>query len=1139
MQAQSSSSLSLSSNRLFLYFGVAAAILIVAMITLVTLMQLRQQTEMQTALTTQNMARLMDQTFEGMIDAIDVALLASSDEISRKMSAGKVDPQSITHYLIRRQEHLPLVDHLRATNERGDLLYGQGILSPPSNNSDREYFVKLRDAPKTGLFVSKVMFGRTDHKWLWLFARRINKPDGSFCGVVYASIFVDQIDKMLANITLDSGGVTTLRDAELALIARHVFQEKNPIPPGDKKIAKPFADALEVNLMEGTYVSGATSIDSINRTQSYRRNAKYGFLVNVGMSSDAAMELWRKQASFVAGLVAVLASAALVFTWLIGRFWARQEQNFAALEASRESLHNAQEIANLGQYSYDLIADRWTSSDILDGVFGIGPDYPRDAKHWIELVVTESRQEMQTYLTTIIKLRQPFDREYRIVRPNDGEERWVHGQGKLILDVQGNPLALLGTIQDITKHKLAEQRLAESELRLKTIIETEPECVKLVAADGTLLQMNRAGLDMIDADSPEQVVGHKVLGIIVPEYREGFMELTRRVFEGESGNLEFEVVGLKGTHRWLDTHAVPMRDPQGNITALLGLTRNITERKQAEQQLRIAAIAFDSQEGMVITDDKSVILRVNQAFTDITGYTAEDAVGQTPSILNSGRHQPDFFAEMWKNVQSIGTWQGEIWNRRKNGNEFPAWLTITSVKGSAGETTHYVGTLTDTTARKAAEEEVRYLAFYNPLTRLPNRRLLLDRLQQALASSIRMGREGALLFIDIDNFKLVNDTFGYAVGDLLLQEVARRLGTCIREGDTVAHLGSDEFVVMLEDLSENPQDAATQTEIVGEKILAMLSQPYQIAGHQPLSTASIGISLFGSQRESMDDILKRADISMSQAKAGGHNTLHFFDPDIQAAIRNRSALESDLRQGVRENQFILYYQVQIDNEGHFTGAEALVRWQHPRRGLVPPAEFIPLAEDTGLILPLGHWVLETACAQLVAWASRKEMANLSLAVNVSARQFHHPDFVEQVLAVLDHSGANPQRLKLELTESLLLNNVEDIIAKMTILKARGLSFSLDDFGTGYSSLTYLKRLPLYQLKIDQSFVRDILTDPNDAAIAQTIVALAQSLGLSVIAEGVETEAQRDFLARNGCHAYQGYLFSKPVPIEQFEALLAL
>ena len=492
---------------------------------------------------------------------------------------------------------------------------------------------------------------------------------------------------------------------------------------------------------------------------------------------------------------------------------------------------------------------------------------------------------------------------------------------------------------------------------------------------------------------------------------------------------------------------------------------------------------------------------------------------------------------MRDSVAHSGCWQGEIWNRRKNGELYPQWLTITAVKNSAAEVSHYVSTLTDITSRKAAENEIRDLAFFDPLTRLPNRRLLLDRLRQALVASERSGREGGLLFIDLDHFKTLNDTLGHDKGDLLLQQVAQRLCTCVREGDTVARLGGDEFVVMLEDLSALPHEAATQAKAVGEKILAALNQTYLLAGHAYHSTLSIGVNLFNQHQGSVEELLKRADLAMYEAKAAGRNTLRFFDPEMQAAVTARATLEADLRAALQDHQFRLYYQAQADADGRLTGAEALLRWQHPRRGLVLPAEFIPLAEESGLSLPLGLWVLETACAQLSSWAEQAPTRHLTLAVNISARQLQQPDFVEQVLAVLERCGANPHLLRLELTESLLLKDVEDSITKMRLLKARGIHFALDDFGTGYSSLAYLKRLPLDQLKIDLSFVRDALTDSDDAIIAASIVALAHSLGLSVIAEGVETEAQRRFLAGQGCLAYQGHLFGAPLALAEFEQAL--
>jgi diguanylate cyclase (GGDEF)-like protein/PAS domain S-box-containing protein len=586
-----------------------------------------------------------------------------------------------------------------------------------------------------------------------------------------------------------------------------------------------------------------------------------------------------------------------------------------------------------------------------------------------------------------------------------------------------------------------------------------------------------------------------------------------------------------GTPFWCEVSVTPVLNSQGQRTHVVSVMRDITESRQLDQEMRIAAIAFESLHGMMVTDDKGAILRVNQAFTEMTGYRAEEVLGQSPAILKSGRHESAFYTNMWQQLQATGQWYGEVWDRRKNGEIFPKWQTISAVSGADAKVTHYVAAFSDISERKEAEEKIRSLAFYDALTGLPNRRLLLDRLQQALLTSERSGRQGALLFIDLDHFKTINDTLGHHVGDSLLVEVAHRLQTCLRACDTAARLGGDEFVVMLEDLSEVYLESLTQVETVSEKILSALNQRYQLVEGEHRSTPSIGITLFNGQHTSMDDLLKQADLAMYQAKAAGRNTLRFFDPKMQAVVTHRAALESDLRDSLEKKEFLLFYQAQVDTQGYLTGAEALVRWQHPRRGLVSPMEFIPLAEETGLILPLGLWVLETACTQLTAWAGQPATAHLTMAVNVSARQFRQTDFVEQVLGALERTGANPLRLKLELTESLLLDDIEVTINKMTRLKAVGVGFSLDDFGTGYSSLSYLKRLPLDQLKIDRSFITDVLTDTNDAVIARTIVGLANSMGLSVIAEGVEIEAQRSFLEDNGCHAYQGYLFGQPGAVE--------
>jgi diguanylate cyclase (GGDEF)-like protein len=437
---------------------------------------------------------------------------------------------------------------------------------------------------------------------------------------------------------------------------------------------------------------------------------------------------------------------------------------------------------------------------------------------------------------------------------------------------------------------------------------------------------------------------------------------------------------------------------------------------------------------------------------------------------------------------------------------------------------------------KAAHDEIRNLAFFDPLTGLPNRRLLLDRLQQTLAAGVRSNRKRALLFVDLDDFKTLNDTLGHHIGDLLLQEVARRILASIRETDTVARLGGDEFVVLLQDLSELPEDAAAQAKIVAQKILATIHQPYRLDGRECRSSSSIGITVFGTPQDSTNEVLQQADIAMYQAKAAGRNTLHFFAPALQTAVNARAVMEEDLRQAIQTNEFRLYYQAQVDR-GILVGAEALIRWKHPKRGFLPPDDFIPLAEQTGLILSVGDWVLETACKQIAAWAARPSTAHLTVAVNISARQLLNPDFVKNVLLTLERTGANPRNLKLELTESMFVDDLEDVVGKMAELKAHGLRFSLDDFGMGYSSLGYLRRLPLDQLKIDQEFVRDILVDASSSAIAQSIISLSKAMGLSVIAEGVETEGQRDFLARLGCHSFQGFLFGAPLPVEKFQLSL--
>ena len=840
-----------------------------------------------------------------------------------------------------------------------------------------------------------------------------------------------------------------------------------------------------------------------------------------------------------AAVLLLLAALSVLWRWnlRLKKEVAKRKRAEETLLRNQSMMERTQHIAQLGSWEWDVATDTIVWSPELYRIVQRNPacgtpDYAGQLK----LYAPEDGAQLGAAVETALRQGTPYDLELRMNR-GDGETRICRANGYAEIGAKGEVQRLFGYLQDITDRKRAE---ASVEQYLK-VVQASLDGFMITEISGSILDVNASACRILGYTREEMLALH-VGDIEADKSPDDVAAHMREMMD--SGHSQFQARHRRKDGRIIHVE-VSVMHLSGMDDRFFGFFKDVTARKESEEQLRIAAIAFEAQEGMLIADANGIILRVNQAFTLITGYSSEDAVGNSPRLLRSGRHGYDFYTRLWDSLRQLGTWQGEIWNRRKSGESYPQWLTITAVKDKGGTVTHYVATMTDITQRKLAESEINALAFYDPLTGLPNRRLMLDRLRQAVTSGDRHQRHGALMMMDLDNFKTLNDTQGHDVGDQLLIEVASRLQAGVREGDTVARLGGDEFVVILEGL-DRAGFSALQAEAVGVKIQALINKPYELVLHSRGSqsgkcihhcSVSIGITLFHDQQVSTEELMKRADTAMYQAKTAGRNTLRFFDPEMQAAVTTRAAMEIELRSAITHNQFALYYQAQVDGIGQVVGAEALVRWLHPERGVVFPAEFISLAEDTGLILPLGHWVMQAACHQLSAWALDPETAQLSLAVNVSARQFRQKDFVEAVLLLVDQSGVQPGRLKLELTESMLLDNTTDIIAKMGALKARGSSFSLDDFGTGYSSLSYLKQLPIDQLKIDRSFVRDVLTDPNDAAIARTIVALALSLDLAVIAEGVENEGQRHFLAQSGCDLCQGYLFSRPVPVKEFESQL--
>lgn len=591
------------------------------------------------------------------------------------------------------------------------------------------------------------------------------------------------------------------------------------------------------------------------------------------------------------------------------------------------------------------------------------------------------------------------------------------------------------------------------------------------------------------------------------------------------------------------------------ITLLNGLVNDISyaldnfdrerQRKQAEVELALAASVFEnSQEGIMITDADKTIRRVNLMFSVLTGYSAEECIGKTPQQIACWPHQAALDLAAWDNADAQQCWQGEVDSCRKDGEGYPQWLSITKVIDQQGRLTHYVVTFVDITERKLNEARIYKLAFYDPLTDLPNRRLLLEKLEAALIANQRKGGYGAVMFLDLDRFKILNDTQGHNLGDQLLIEAGKRLCRAVREVDMVARHGGDEFVVLLEELSADRQTAAINAQKIGNKILNEMNQVYRLhhanqegdtAMVEHYSSASIGVAMFHGPGLKSEELLKQADMAMYQAKQAGRNTLCLFDPQMQAGLDKRTALEADLRNGVERNQFKLFYQLQVDSRGAAVGAEAVLRWSHPRRGLLEPPEFIGLADESGVIVPLGNWVLQEACATLAHWARLPGLAELNLAVNIGAKQLNQQNFVEQMQTLLGRTGADPNRLVFEITEDLVMGRVEHTIATMHALIKLGISFSMDDFGTGYSSLTYLQRLPLKQLKIDRSFIGGLSLQGHHAAIVRTILALGESLNLQVVAEGVETEPQRAYLTSGGCRYFQGYLFGRPEPLAEFNA----
>lgn len=723
-------------------------------------------------------------------------------------------------------------------------------------------------------------------------------------------------------------------------------------------------------------------------------------------------------------------------------------------------------------------------------------------------------------------------------------ERMLRKEPILFVNRNGMEMALDGSVSPLRdsdgkiRGAILKFRTAD-EAHLGSFIDKLKEVIFQTDACGRLTFLNRAW-EEITQYRVEDCLGKPIATYIHPKDIRKNAEQLRLLEEADHCRYQVRFSANGGKVRWVEIYAEALRNGSGGIAGLRGSLDDITERRSAERQLRFASSVFEHNlEGIFIADRHCNIVSVNPAFCAITGYAAEEIVGQSRDILRSRRHDDAFHRAIHVAIEAHGKWRGEVWSRRKNGEVYPELLEINAIEDENGQISHYIGTSLDITERKLAEEQIHRLAYFDTLTGLPNRLLLMDRLEMLINQSGRGERQFGVLCLDLDHFKEANDILGHSGGDAFLQSVAQRLNACVREGDTVARLGGDEFVVIVANLCRSEVGEVAQiAALVAEKIRAALSEPFHFENNEVLVTASIGIALFPSDADNVGDLIKSADTALYHAKSQGRDNYQFYAERMNTLTLERLSLQNDLRKALERGELEVHYQPQVDiGSGFVTGMEALMRWKHPARGWIPPTRFIPLAEETGLIVNLGEWMMKTVCAQMKVWQMAGFLNETQrISVNVSPRQFREGDFSKMIEKILEETALSAHRLELEMTESMLMHNTDETLTMLNQLKHLGIKLSLDDFGTGYSSLSYLKRFPLDVLKIDQSFVRDITGDSNDAAIVAAIIAMARSLKLKVIAEGVENSDQFTHLKDQGCHGFQGYYFSEPLPGEEMTRL---
>ena len=1010
---------SLRKERLFLYIGAALVLLAMVMGATLAMLQLRQGVTAQVHTSARNLATSVSQTFDGLIDSIDVALLASTDEIARQNAGKQPDIAAISRYLETQAKRLPHVAFLRGTDASGAVLYGPGIPTGGTTTmADREFFQRLRDDPSTGLFMAKPLIAKISGKAVLTFARRIHGKDGRFAGTVYCSIFVDELEAMMNQIHMDDGGSIALRDRDLGLIVRQTHGISNPIPMGSTQISTPFSEALQRDKLAGDYVSDATSLDPLPRVYSYLRSPKYDYLVNVGIPLEPQLQSWKQQVWMVVVLLMLFALALVAL----------------ARQIISSHLH-------------------------LEGLV-----------HSLASAEQQQRELLENLHTGVV----------------------VHAPATHILFTNAAACKLLGLSQDQMMGKTA----------------VDPAWC-FVDEDNQPL-------------TPDQYPVSRVLSALRP--------------------VDSIILGVKVPGRsrlvWVQGSAFPEFDAQGQLKQIVVNFVDMTQRREADERWRFALEG--SGDGVWDANLETHEVVFSRRYQEMLGYD----VGELPSTSQSWeeRIHPDdrdrVHDEMAQQMHDKGAFSTEYRLRCKDGSY--KWILgrgMVTTRGADGHALRVVGMHTDISAMKAAELQIWKQANFDALTGLPNRRLFYDRLDIEIRQTRRNGSQLALLFIDLDHFKEVNDTLGHHMGDRLLVEAAQRIKQSMRDYDTVARLGGDEFTVILSDQHQSLDIGA-----VAQKIIEQLSRPFVTGDNESFVSASVGIAIFPVDATDVNELVKNADQAMYAAKAAGRKCFRFFTKAMQETAVARMGLATDLRHALGAHQFELYYQPIVDlANGNIHKAEGLIRWHHPLRGMVPPAEFIPVAEDIGAIHSIGDWVFGQAAQQVALWQDRFDR-DFQISINKSPVEFSadahlrghgHAGWIAKLKAL----GIAGHSIVIEITEGVLMDTNAQVAQTLLLFRDAGIQVAIDDFGTGYSSLAYLTKFDIDYLKIDQSFTRKLAPDAPDLALCEAIIVMAHKLGLKVIAEGVETEAQCTLLKQAGCDYGQGYLFSRPLTASAFEAFV--